>query len=419
MKYKKTVIALGFLLFLGACLFVSYLYYAADDGPPQDADLRYTRPAVPFEENGFHELQFAEGEIWWPEGIEDREMGRSEGWDSAAAAEILRKNEEALARVDEALKKPRIQMPEVASMEARMPYLMGWRSIADLFGIRVSALLQEGKEGEALDEAMKVVRMGHLIATGDGVLIQHLVRLAIKSVGLEQVSKVLNRGKLGGVDLEPYLGRLAAYPAERAGLVTSLKLEYRLTSRTMEMLAGNSAFGRLQGSNGLRIFLNPNRTKGLLADGYRTMIEAAGKIPEEARSLDSLKSPPDERLIFIFPRKNMVGIVISNLLLGTTVRAVEKLRSEELLVSKTMVLLACKIHAQKNGKLPASLADLVPRYLKEVPRDPYDGKPLRYSAERKIIWSVGEDLVDAGGSEEEPEAAGQFDPAEPTFKIES
>ena len=30
--------------------------------------------------------------------------------------------------------------------------------------------------------------------------------------------------------------------------------------------------------------------------------------------------------------------------------------------------------------------------------DPFDGKPIRYSKDKKIIYSVGEDGVDSGGS---------------------
>ena len=38
----------------------------------------------------------------------------------------------------------------------------------------------------------------------------------------------------------------------------------------------------------------------------------------------------------------------------------------------------------------------------EVPRDPYDGAPFRYSAEKGLVWAVGTNLTDEGGSTRVP-----------------
>ena len=53
---------------------------------------------------------------------------------------------------------------------------------------------------------------------------------------------------------------------------------------------------------------------------------------------------------------------------------------------------------KRPGNLPETLQALVPDYLPAVPRDPFDGQPFRYSTERRIIYSVGEDLTDDGGT---------------------
>ena len=66
--------------------------------------------------------------------------------------------------------------------------------------------------------------------------------------------------------------------------------------------------------------------------------------------------------------------------------------------------------------LPEKLEQLVPEYIEEVPVDPYDGFPFRYDPKKVIefdcveaesiesvsmtgiVYSVGEDLIDQGGS---------------------
>jgi len=51
------------------------------------------------------------------------------------------------------------------------------------------------------------------------------------------------------------------------------------------------------------------------------------------------------------------------------------------------------------GVYPETLKELTPKYNYDLPKDLFDGKPLRYQkgADGFSLWSVGEDLVDDGG----------------------
>ena len=52
--------------------------------------------------------------------------------------------------------------------------------------------------------------------------------------------------------------------------------------------------------------------------------------------------------------------------------------------------------------MPGGWDDLVPAYLPEVVQDPYaEGEPLRFKreADRVLIYSVGKDMADDGGSD--------------------
>jgi hypothetical protein len=63
----------------------------------------------------------------------------------------------------------------------------------------------------------------------------------------------------------------------------------------------------------------------------------------------------------------------------------------------TQALVAMKCFKLKTGRLPKALEELVPEYLPAVPLDDFDGKPIRYSAEKKVVYSVGSDFKDVGG----------------------
>lgn len=52
------------------------------------------------------------------------------------------------------------------------------------------------------------------------------------------------------------------------------------------------------------------------------------------------------------------------------------------------IKLALRLYQEENGDLPDTLAVLVPKYLKTIPSDPFDGRPFRYRLSRGewIVW---------------------------------
>jgi len=67
------------------------------------------------------------------------------------------------------------------------------------------------------------------------------------------------------------------------------------------------------------------------------------------------------------------------------------------IIEATKLIIACKQYELKHEKLPQQLNELVPDFIKEIPRDPFDHKPFRYNASKKLIYSVGPNLIDSKG----------------------
>jgi hypothetical protein len=62
--------------------------------------------------------------------------------------------------------------------------------------------------------------------------------------------------------------------------------------------------------------------------------------------------------------------------------------------------IALKRYQLQHGNYPVKLADLVPDFVPELPRDPMDGQPLRYKLKEDgtfLLYSIGEDGLDDGG----------------------
>jgi hypothetical protein len=72
------------------------------------------------------------------------------------------------------------------------------------------------------------------------------------------------------------------------------------------------------------------------------------------------------------------------------------------------------------GKLPESLAKLMPTYLDAVPKDPFDGKDLRYKklGTGFVVYSIGKDGNDDGGKERPRKRTGSDVPVDVTFIVQ-
>ncbi len=71
------------------------------------------------------------------------------------------------------------------------------------------------------------------------------------------------------------------------------------------------------------------------------------------------------------------------------------------LLRTTQTALAVERYRLAEGSLPKSLDDLVPSCIEAIPTDPFDGHPLKYRTRKTgyVVYSVGEDQTDEGGTE--------------------
>lgn len=69
----------------------------------------------------------------------------------------------------------------------------------------------------------------------------------------------------------------------------------------------------------------------------------------------------------------------------------------EAALSLEEIVLSSKRFQIAHGRLPHGVNELVTEYLDTIPIDPFDGSPLRYNLEKRIVYSVGDDQIDNGG----------------------
>jgi len=84
------------------------------------------------------------------------------------------------------------------------------------------------------------------------------------------------------------------------------------------------------------------------------------------------------------------------------------------------VALAVQRYRLKAGRFPEKLADLIPMFLESVPKDPFDGKEMRYKKLEAgfVVYSIGPDLSDDGGKEKPPRRTKESPNWDITFIVE-
>ena len=216
-------IVIIFILIVALCSYAIIRFWI-DEAPSKDDDLKITRLEIPEKENAFYYFNQVSTNIYWPEDKDKKEyiinILKGESWYPKFIDELLEKNEEAFKYFEQGLACSNLQVPEITSFNADTPYLHPfWRNIAHLDSIRTMSLFKSGREKEAFDETLKIIRFGHMVEGSKGTMIHYLVGHSAKKIGLRRIREMLSYTTLESETLLPYIKRLAQYEAHEKGLV--------------------------------------------------------------------------------------------------------------------------------------------------------------------------------------------------------
>jgi hypothetical protein len=158
---------------------------------------------------------------------------------------------------------------------------------------------------------------------------------------------------------------------------------------------------------------------------YRDALEFISLMQEH---IDAMELPSDERLLVFDSIQQDVnsgkrGGLLTRLIWPAHVRMLELDTRCAAQAFAAQTAIAIERYRLAKGHLPESLENLVPVYLESMPKDPFDGRNLRYIAREKgfVVYSINEDLTDNGGAERDSrgrDSRGKPLPWDITFNIE-
>lgn len=383
-----------------------------------DSDLVPIRVEVPVESNAFFSLLKATNELYWPETSWRRlsDLSDNTNWDDALAADVLGKNRRCLDSFEAAMQQPYLLVPQPRSFDDDDSYLTGWREISRVEAIKAIVLFRERKERDAIDSALEIVQFGERVENSGGPIIHYLVGAGIKSIGLQIIRQINCQSTLQGKTLVGVLDSLNAVKANPQGFTNALKVEYKMDRDYIDNLAaGNvSNYDQPVLPFRLNLFFNPTATKKKFAQAFRVFRDNVSKpyggIPWSELPVVATNASAWQLVV----GGNFIGEMVFELLEPSLNSFAARECRENVEVAATQLLLALKVYKMRNGKLPESLSALVPDFFQSVPIDDFDGKPMRYLPDQKLIYSVGPDLKDSGGAARR-DASDEYDLP---FKIE-
>ncbi|MGB9609061.1 MAG: hypothetical protein ACPL3E_01655, partial [Minisyncoccia bacterium] len=340
-------------------------------------------------------------------------------WNNQLAEEIISKNSETFKYFSEAALKPKYQNPVYADPEkifnnnlsSSSTILNSLEQMSRLSAIKALYLAKQNKDEEALNEALNSVNIGQKIEDSQDYLLEYITAMKMKERGLETMQKIISLSSLKGSELKKYNQELDKFYNNKNGLMTAFKIEYytqsfivdsvaREETKILKSLFNNKNDQNYELTKKIRnnYYFQPNKTKLLFAEDARAKIKNVNQACGEI-NINTFKNYITTNPLRLYLEENVIGKILYNALTTSlTADIIRKKCQEDLLVGVTQAIIAIKAYKNDTSNYPNSLNELVPNYLSSVPKDPFDNKPLKYSLTKKIIYSVGEDAEDSGGS---------------------
>ena len=422
---KIILILVGIIIIFGVgIIFLPSILglFAKDIGPVDVSDIEPISISIAAENNAYTDLVKIPSVLYAPKDQRNSIASYASGsqWDEAYIQMLLSKNTTTLSYFKAASEKSSYQNENFSDISKTSPDtvvgpLNEFRIASNISAIQALNLLKQGKIPAAVDESFDIIRVGHHLQLAQATLIEYLVGVALTQRGLTTLQTIVSSSTLSTADLAMINSKLDGYYDTGAGLKNTFKQEgymlrkglldlYVLASdeEAKKILANsenkNSTY--LLGHTDNMFYFQPNETKKIFADYTRNQIKrvdlpcAIASDFTEPKLIENTSFP---RIIFT---KNAIGKILHDVVAVGLNAVTHKRCTANFVVSATKVLVAMKVYVGDTGKYPSSLSELVPKYLSVVPTDPFDEKPIRYSAEKRIIYSVGPKGVDLGGSED-------------------
>jgi hypothetical protein len=381
--------------------------FFGDDPLPEDGDLRPRLATNADAPNPLAEfcqaMQRSEPRSW--QDLPEEMPGKAKEYE-AELRELLDKYKGAQVLVDDLLRSdPSTWLP--VDLDQNSSHVMPLGGLGRLavyadedLQARVILAARAADRAAAVEDALRIAGLGRKLCTMDNNIMSLSLAILVQQGGEKALRHAL-RDERDEAVLQRAQERLAPLDGAPTECVLALRIKYLTTLRDMEnhKLSSSKYYGRVGAAPLLNpVFLRLNRTANLHGELLRPII--AGLRQGWPEAMAALKDSDDLMRRVSSPTKIIVGGNSAGLALlwtdwnhrGTDVLVQACALSALHRMSVTM--LGIRRYELVHGYLPEKLQELVPRFLPDVPMDPFNKEPLVWNAKRRWLYSVGRNGVD-------------------------
>ncbi len=332
----------------------------------------------------------------------------------------LKTNEKPLAVVIEASKRPQYFYPlvpkkrESGLMAVLVPHVQECRVLANALVARAMLRASEGRWDDAWQDLLACHRLSRLIGRG-GTVIEGLVAVAIDIFAthgdLAFLERVLDAKRvtacLGDLQQLPPMPPIADQVdiTERFAFLDTVMKFDRYGVGYLERLAGTGGERFSLSNVYANVFWSNIDLDAALREGNGWYDRVAAALREKDRAVRAKQLVViSEQLDMLRPKKaktqgKYLGTMLTQVLFPSVGKLQNNADRREQHHRNLLVTFALAIHHREHGRYPATLAELAPKYLAEVPLDLFTGKPLVYLPSEKgyLLYSLGPNGQDDGG----------------------
>jgi len=390
---KRAAVTLGLLVLAIVLPIAGWIAFHLDDPPIDDADLRIAYPALSDHENGALLMDALAARVQWPEKGEASEHAKAllegKAWDESLAQELLAKNEGLLSEAERIVGANRIQVRARAPFDW-MELNQGWNwcRVTSVYALRAIAGAKRGNLEDALEDIARMLRFARALESAEQADTTLLVYAGC--------TRRQARRALGSV-LE------STRPDAKASLRWTRELDaLRPLSSSWKVAFAEdyvhmSAVFRTpppedwdvpEGPWWLpdRYVFKPNATDRIYAEHTRRLQRWSERPCFDAPFPALIPSRGEQRKYLL--SANPGGKISFATSLPYSLQTADHRCRIESDHAALVALVAIRAYQVEHDALPRKLDALVPSYRDHLPRDGFDGAPLRYGARERLMWTV-------------------------------
>ena len=319
-------------------------------------------------------------EVYW--GLVDEEY-----WDTQMYKSLVEKHQVAIDYFDSAIDRPYLQFPIFDPFSiVPITFHSAMRYIARFNRMRALRYYISGDQEAAFKEAMKIIRLGHMLANAEGNLITYLTGYGISAIGTERLREFIPKTSLAPPAMKEIIKEYERHSNMSDGQANAYRVEYLFLIQIIEgVKTGKLTLKELVDSNYFwsdtsnkyedflkKIHFGPvfklNRTKKMYAELFRMLIDNTGKTYNKWSQQKPPPAAPKSILDvgrYLLSGTSAGKLIFKECIFHDSMFPESQVRWQAQR-SAVEILLALKVYQLTYGNLPETLDQLVPEFLNEI-----------------------------------------------------